>query len=38
MYKNDMDLIQSALLNKHPRKPLLIQAFLLVKSLLRRVW
>lgn len=38
MYEKDMYLIQSALLNKHPRKPVLVEIYLKAKSLLRRVW
>ena len=38
MYENDMELIQSALLNKHPRKPVLVRAYFWAKFLLRRVW
>jgi hypothetical protein len=37
MYENDMYLIQSALLNKHPRKPILTRLMLRIKSLLRRI-
>jgi hypothetical protein len=37
MYENDMDLIQSALLNKHPQRPILTRLMLRIKHLLRRI-
>jgi hypothetical protein len=37
MYENDMYLIQSALLNKHPKQPILTRLMLRIKYLLRRI-
>jgi hypothetical protein len=37
MYEKDMYFIQSALLNKHPRKPILNRLMLRIKYLLRRI-
>jgi hypothetical protein len=37
MYENDMYLIQSALLNKNPKQPILTRLMLRIKHLLRRI-